>query len=308
MKNLATLLATAAISTATVTTIQAQNYRLEAGVNVGASNYFGDIGGKNLGRMGLLSDIQLKSTSGTGGVYIKYALTPRINVRMDAQYGRIQGADSLTSDASRYNRNLSFRNDIKELSLTAEIDLLEGYNVGGNAHHRIDYSIYGIIGFGAYKHNPKAFYKGHWRELQPLQTEGIGYALTQRSWISGIGVDFTFNRHYKLGFRFTAHNTHCDYLDDISASYQSKESFSDSYEGRMAAALSDRSTENRPNGVAAKSGDPRGSNRNSDGFVFGTVQFAYVFKGHGGKYKRAFHGIVTEDNRKHKGLRRFFAF
>lgn len=287
--------------------LSAQNYRFEAGFTGGVANYLGDIGGKNQNGRTFISDLQLKQTSFCAGGYAKYALSPCISLRVDMQYGRLRGADSLSSNPGRNQRNLSFRNDIKELGITADIDLYEAYNVGLNSRYRVDFTFYGTIGLGMYKHNPQAYYEGAWVNLQPLQTEGYKYALSSNSVITGLGFDFTLDRNYKIGFRFIYNTTETDHLDDVKWQYAGENTFKPTPEGALAAALSDRRTERDPDYVAGPS-DKRGNDKNADAFFFTTVNFSYVFKGKGGKYKRQFHNGYIRNKGKRVSGNRFFAF
>lgn len=311
MKKFLPLILVCSLITALIPTeLSAQNYRFEAGFNVGGSNYLGDIGGKYLERRGFISDLKLKQTSLTGGIMAKYALTPRISLRFDAQYARIRGNDSLTTNPGRNQRNLSFRNDIKEASLSLEYDLYEAYNVGGNSRYRVDYTLYGILGVGYYMHDPMALYNGKYVRLQPLKTEGVAYSLSGISTVMGFGMDFTMGRNYKVGLRFTLHTTSTDYLDDISGNYKPLASFDlNTPEGQLAYALSDRRAEKDPDFEANPlGGEVRGNSKYDDSYMFATVNFAYVFKGKGGKYKRQFHNGYIRKKGRRVGGGRFFAF
>ncbi len=273
---------------------------------LGGSNYLGDIGGKFLPRKGFISDIKLKQTSLTGGLFARYAVTPRIGLNLGFQYGRIRGDDSLTTNPARNGRNLSFRNDIKEISLTAEYEIYEAYNVGGNTRYRIDYSLYALAGFGYYMHKPMAEYNGAWVSLQPLKTENVSYSLSGISTILGFGMDFTVDRNYKIGFKLTAHTTQSDYLDDISTTYRDPASFPNDEQGQLALALSDRRVEGgSPPGAF---GPVRGNPKYDDTFIFATLNFAYVFKGKGQRYQRQFHNGYIRKKGKRLGVSRFFAF
>lgn len=293
--------------------LSAQNYRLEMGINAGGSNYLGDIGGKYLSRKNFISDIKIKQTSLTGGLYARYALTPKVSMSLGFQYGRIRGDDSLTTNPGRHARNLSFRNDIKEFSLLGEYEIYEAYNVGGNTRYRIDYSLYMTGGVGYYLHNPQANFNGKWVDLQPLKTEGVSYSLSGLSTILGFGMDFTLDRNYRIGFKLTTHFTGSDYLDDISTTYPAPSSFAKDEQGQLALALSDRKGELDPAKATdpndnTPSPDPRGNPKYDDSYIFATINFAYVFKGKGDKYRREFHNGYVRKKGKRLGVTRFFAF
>ena len=81
----------------------------------------------------------------------------------------------------RYQRNLSFRNRIKELSVVASFDLFQN---SGMYINRVKWTPYGFLGVAALLHNPQALAPatdlngnplaeaGKWVDLQPLGTEG----------------------------------------------------------------------------------------------------------------------------------------
>lgn len=289
----------------------AQNYRFEVGAMAGASNYLGDIGGKYLDGKAFVSDIKLKQTGLSGGLFARYAVTPRINLNFGLKYGRIKGDDSLTTNPGRNHRNLSFRNDVKDFSFTAEYEVYEAYNVGGNTKYRVDYTLYAIGGFGVFMHNPMTEYKGAWVELQPLKTEGVSYSLIGFGPVLGFGMDFTVDRNYKIGFKLTTQFTNTDYLDDISTTYKPYSSFPTDANGQLGYELSDRRSEVDPRYIEDPTypqPGPRGNPENNDNLVYASLNFSYVFKGKGEKYRREFHNGYIRKKGKRLGVNRFFAF
>ncbi len=288
----------------------AQNYRLEAGINLGASNYLGDIGGKYLQRRDGIVDIKMRMTKPMIGLYGKYAVGPRLGLRLGFGMGQIAGDDKYTSNPERNDRNLSFRNTIFEGSFTAEYEFYEAYNVGKNSRYRVDYNMYLILGAGYFMHNPQAQLDGTWYDLQPLQTNRVSYSLSGISYIGGFGMDFTLKRNYKIGFRFTTMLTNTDYLDDISGPYPSVASFNTlNDKDVLALRLMDRRLQDNdiPSG-GPQGGDPRGNPNNKDSYLFASFNFAYVFKGKGGKYNRAFHNGYVRKRGGRVKIQRFFAF
>jgi len=292
----------------------AQNYRLEAGVNLGASNYLGDIGGKYLQRRDGIVDIKMRMTKPMVGIYGKYAIGPRYGMRMGFSMGQIAGDDRYTSNPERNDRNQNFRNTIFEVSITNEYEFYEAYNVGKNSRYRLDYNMYLILGGGFFMHNPQGKYQGTWYDLQPLRTNRETYSLSGISVIGGFGMDFTLKRNYKIGFRFTTMLTNTDYLDDISGPYKSINDFQTngqftSKEDQLAYQIMDqRRQDNEIPSGGPQGGDPRGNPNNKDSYLFASFNFAYVFKGKGGKYNRAFHNGYVRKRGGRVKVQRFFAF
>src|SRR5690606_31404638 len=135
-----------------------------------------------------------KSTRPSVGINYTHRHFPRISSRVSFNWNRISGDDAKAAgpdegeNFGRYRRNLSFRNDIKELSAVAIIDLFENRNY---YRRRPDFVPYGFVGIAVFHHNPKAYYENGshklpgggslpadldiasgWYELQPLGTEG----------------------------------------------------------------------------------------------------------------------------------------
>ena len=152
---------------------------------------------------------------------LKYNSGDYFNVRAGIAYARVAGDDKNNTHADLKSRNLSFRSDILELNVMAEINLLD-------PEEYIAYP-YLMGGFGLFHFNPFTTDKDNKKiYLQPLSTEGEGlkeypgrkkYSLIQFCLPVGIGWKWKINEKwdisYELGFRvlFT------DYLDDVSKTY-----------------------------------------------------------------------------------------
>ncbi|MBC5775963.1 hypothetical protein H8S95_17945 [Pontibacter sp. KCTC 32443] len=238
------------------------------GVHLGAMNYFGDIVPEPD-----FTSLRFKSTRPNIGITYTYRYFPRISVRASLNWGRIIGDDvksaalNETENAGRYRRNLSFRNDIKELSAVAIVDLFENRQT---YRRRPDFVPYGFVGVAVLHHNPKAYYESGshpglagdqdiptgWYELQPLGTEGQHidgagnpepYKRVQVAIPFGLGVRYKLDRYWDLSFEVGWRKTFTDYLDDASSAYVDKASLLSSANGspnRQASAIfSDRSAE-----------------------------------------------------------------
>ncbi len=199
------------------------------GVSMNAMNYVGDLDpGSNM------ISPALRLTKFNAGVLYMYRYDPHISFRAAFSYGRIAGDDQKSSspapqeDIGRYERNLSFRNDIKEL----KGDIV--YDIFGNRRglqRRLHFTPYVFIGIAAYHHAPKTLYDGSWVDLQPLGTEGqnlsdeekaglINYGKSYSKWrISlplGIGFRYKLARMWDLSFQIGWRATFFDHLDDVS--------------------------------------------------------------------------------------------
>lgn len=232
-----------------------------AGVSVNAMNYFGD-----LAPTSSAVSTDLSFTRPGFGIFYGRKFHHSMSYRAAFNYGRIKG-DDITADpnsevdAPRYARNLSFRNDIKELSATLQIDLLPNY---GGPQSRMLINGYAFFGVAVFHHEPKGkvpemefqtsggaavAQAGEWVKLRPLGTEGQNfgegkkYSPFQLAIPLGVGGEAFLTPNLSLGIEFGVRKLFFDYIDDVSGDYADLDKFTDDL-GRI---MSDRSLE--PTGV-----------------------------------------------------------
>jgi hypothetical protein len=198
---------------------------------------------------------------------------PRYSLMGQFMYGTLSGSDKSASSTGesgyRYARNLSFRNRIKELSVTAYFDLFKNESTYIS---RVKWTPYVYLGFAAFLHNPQAkapakdlmgkplAQAGQWVDLRPLGTEGQyskldptdvnygikPYSLFQVAIPGGVGARFRLNEVMDLwgdiGFRYTF----TDYLDDVSGNYVDLNKLN----SPLAQAMSYRTNELGPGGTS----------------------------------------------------------
>jgi opacity protein-like surface antigen len=243
----------ASLSEAEAQRFNRRNLYSSVGVSLNAMNYFGDVTPESD-----FTSLRLSSTRPSLSVHYTQKFTPRIYGRAALSWGRITGDDSKSADFNepenepRYKRNLSFRNDIKELNVVGIIDLFENRRT---FLRRPDFTPYAFAGVAVFHHNPKAYYDGRdsrvpagWYELQPLGTEGQNsdaadypdpYSKVQFAIPFGLGVKYKLARNWDVAFEVTWRKTFTDYLDDVSTTYANKADLN-----TTAAILSDRSADN----------------------------------------------------------------
>lgn len=191
-------------------------YKWDFGIQGGASNYLGEIGGKGDTRKGFISDMKLSQTHGNAGCFGRYKFTPLLSAKAGLNWIRISGADNTSTNPGRVGRNLSFRNDLIELELTAQAFFYEISDLGHTYQYSNDFKMYAFGGVSGFYNNPKANYEGNWVALRPLQTEGKKYKAIDVAIPLGIGFLFTVNRRHRIGWEFNWRTTFTDYLDDVS--------------------------------------------------------------------------------------------
>jgi len=281
------LLAIIAMSLA-VTDAEAQRFtkrRHYSAVTVGlnAMNYFGDIVPE-----ADFTSLRLKSTRPNLSIAYTRRFHPRISVRGGFAWGRITGDDAKSASLNeaenvpRFMRNLSFRNDIKELSFVGIVDLFENRS---SYFRRPDFAPYGFVGVALFHHNPKALYNGTYVALQPLGTEGQQspnranegypepYSKVQIAIPFGLGVKYKLDRHWDLGFEFGMRKTFFDYLDDVSGEYAAPEDLPG-----LAGELANRNDESglpNPYNHGVK-GFQRGDKTDDDWYVVTGLNLTYI--------------------------------
>ncbi len=237
------------------------------GFSLNAMNYYGD-----LAPLPSRFSTDISFTKPGIGISFFHRFGPRYTLVGQFMYGTLKGSDAesakKTSDESvNFNqvRNLSFRNRVKELSLTAYLDLFENE---GTYISRVKWTPYLFAGIAVSLHNPQAQEPdkfldgtpnpnaGKWVDLQPLGTEGQksntsallstdvnfgnkSYSLFQAAIPFGAGARFRLNEVFDLWFDFGFRYTFTDYLDDVSKNYVDVTRFTDP----LAQAMSYRSNE-----------------------------------------------------------------
>ncbi len=223
---------------------------LEFGVSTGIMNSLTDLGGKKGLGKGFIKDLNWKNTQAQGGVFLSALYQGKIGGRIEATFGSVKAYDSIlkndNSEAkNRYNRNLSFRSPIFELSAMAEIHPLSFRNVDEFDSEPSRFSPYLLAGIGYYNFRPQASLNGVWIDLEPLRLEGQGftqYAERKRYKTSQINVPVGIGIKYELGallnarFEIVHRFLSTDYLDDVSTTYIDPTLFS-SYLSPQQAAL-----------------------------------------------------------------------
>lgn len=231
--------------------IKKQYYSI--GVTVNALNYFGDMAPKS----GITST-DISFTKPGFGIVASRRYGPGFTMRASFTYGRLQGDDFNSADPMdenaryRYVRNLHFRNDIKELAVTAVMDLVPNHRT---YFSRVNFTPYAFAGFAVLHHNPKAMvpndFEGaearKWVALAPLGTEGqhidgAGVDTYKKFQIAiplGIGVRYKLTQNFDLSFEIGYRHLFFDYIDDVSSKYIDLNRF----DNELARAMADRSLE-----------------------------------------------------------------
>jgi hypothetical protein len=269
--------------------------RKEYVVGIGAANFLGELGGANAIGTNFVKDLEFSATRPSVALGMRYKFKPHWGVKGGLYYQLLSGADHLTKESFRNNRNLSFRSHVFELSAQMEFYFTKEqsghlYKIK-NAKGMKSYDIQGYIfaGIGAFYFNPQAKYQGNWVNLQPLGTEGQGlpggpkkYSRIALCIPYGIGGKYALNKDWSVGLEIGIRKTFTDYIDDVSGVYYDNAAIVAAH-GEVAGALADPSLQNYPEDLGGDAtglwqsapGQQRGDKKDKDAYMFLNVTGAY---------------------------------
>ena len=288
--------------------ISVAQYNWDLGINLGAANYLGDMGGDELTRRDFISDMKISQTRLAAGGFVRYKISPLIAVKGSINYLRLKGADSLSDNYGRYGRNLNFRNDLIEASAEAQFFFYEINDIGRTYRYRNDFRAFAGIGFAAFMHNPKAEYNGEYVALRPLKTEGVEYGRFSFAVPLSAGFYFTLDKRYRIGWNLSWRTAFTDYIDDVSTTYADPATLG----SPLAVELANRSDENPivlndPVYFAQyMPGEKRGDPTHNDSYLSTTVDFSYVIRGKSSFYRSKYGSIFKGKKYKKRKFRAKF--
>jgi len=206
----------------------------EAGIQVGPSNFLGDLGGNAGKGTGFLKDHQFRTTRFLGGIFAEVYPSEWIGVRFALNIGSIEGDDHFTKanggiEEARKARNLDFKSSIQEIFVAAEIYPLVFFEYEPtDVYHKL--RPYFLIGVGGFHFDPKGKdpVTGDYVKLRPLHTEGQGfpeypdrkqYSLVQVSIPVGVGIKYYITENTTLSFEVIQRKSFCDKIDDVKDTY-----------------------------------------------------------------------------------------
>lgn len=272
------------------------------GIAVGASNYLGDIGGKEQSRRDFISDIKLAKSRWNVGGFARYKWRPRLSLKLAVDYLRLEGDDKLSLNPGRHFRNFNFRNDIYDAALTGEYFFFEDNDLGNTYRYRNGFRAYIFGGIGAFFHNPKTLYRNEWVALQPLATEGYLYKKLVANIPMGIGFYFTFNKKNRFGFEMNYRKTFTDYIDDISGNYPADPG--DEYTRGLIMRkyeLDTKTVNDNPGAFLSHDwGMKRGDNTNKDSYLTVSLSYSRVIRGKASFYRVRNTGFFSKKRKMRK--------
>jgi hypothetical protein len=284
-------------ATAFSQSITTGNGKYEIGFGIGPLFFLGDLGGNYGTGKTFIKDVNLPLTKVSKGFYAAVYPSEFIGFRAAINHGQVEGYDHMVEDKGgaeyfRKKRNLQFRSSVLEAYVAAEIYptvFLEQYDgLAGKLRP------YGIVGFGAFKFNPKGEYidasgRSTWVPLKPLHLEGQGmdeypnrkeYSLVATEIPMGFGAKYYIKDNMYIGMEVLHRKTFTDYMDDVSTDYIDGNLFDQylsSADAQMAKQLFYREnrigTTTRP--FFPPDGEQRGDPKENDSFFSTIIKFGW---------------------------------
>lgn len=245
----------------------------EFGIIGGGATYFGDLN----------TNTSFRLTQPMAGVYGRINLDSRISFKLAASYASVAGDDKYADNYYQVHRNLSFKSPIYEAETQIEFNFLD-YS---SDNPKFRYTPYFLFGLGLFNFDPIAVYKDAEYRLQPIGTEGQGYAeypdrkpykLTSPFWLIGGGFKYKVNKNVSVFFEAANRKSFTDYLDDAGNVYPDKIVVYNEG-GPLVANLSDRSAE--VGGLPVGSGNKFRADKKKDDYLFFGIGFSVTIN----KYK-----------------------
>jgi hypothetical protein len=265
-------------------------YNFDFGVKLGASNYLGDIGGKEKTRRGFIMDMKLQETNLTAGLYARYKINNTFGIQGSLNIGKLSGEDQQSENIGRNTRNLRFKNNIIELSVRGEVYIFELNDVGNKGRYWVDMKTYAFAGLTGLHHDPKGRVDGttDWYKLQPLQTEGVSYSNWGLGIPAGVGLYFTYKRKHRFGMEMAWTTTFTDYLDDISGVYADPADFATPNDPLTSQLANQSALTDADDALLASYdvGEKRGDATHNDTYLFTTLSYGYVLRGKSNFYSQ----------------------
>jgi hypothetical protein len=285
----------------------AQQDKLEVGIKVGAAAGLCDIGGISTAGKPWVLDLQPSQIRWDIGAYMRYRIRKNINISVQLEYIRLQGADSLSKLTDIKDRNLNYQDNLIQGTIRGEWTFYDNPDVGGNYNYTTTFQSYLFVGVGLFSMNPEAmithnvtllngqsYSAGQWVNTQPLQTEGEAtYSLIQPVIPMGIGFYYTFNKNWRLGWELCWEKTFTDYIDDVHDRYPTLSKDNPAPANTSLATYMSYGQSQYVPGIGKlvadyENGSPRGNPNNNDAYITTAVNVGFIIHPKAGHARKTF--------------------
>jgi hypothetical protein len=181
----------------------------EFGVEIGATNYFGDLN---------LSSSYKKYQPGAG-VFYRRNMNPYFAWRTNINAGQFGFKSTESNNAYVQYQNLNFKNSFAEATSVIEFNFFK-FKSTKKKGSRFTPFVY--VGIGFCFNYLTANYENKTIYLPSYKTEGEVYNPAIIVVPLGGGIKYNFAKHYTFCVDLMYHHTYTDYLDDVSTKYKAK--------------------------------------------------------------------------------------
>ena len=208
--------------------------RYEWVTGIGATQFLGDVGGRNQIGSDWFFDMDAASTRYIANIGFRYAISQYVFVKTGFSFGEVSGDDRYTQEPFRNNRNLHFRSPVVEWATQIEVSWMRESTgsrykirrVRGRGRKGSRVFVYGFAGVALLYMNPMAKFDGKWHSLKKLHTEGQGFVPSRNEYSNwqftipfGVGMKYSLDKKSSIGLEYGLRKTFTDYMDDVSTSY-----------------------------------------------------------------------------------------
>lgn len=201
---------------------------------VGASQFLGDVGGRNQIGSDWFFDLDAASTRYVINAGFRYRISEYVSAKTGLTFAEVYGDDQYTEEPFRNNRNIHFRSPVVEWSAQIEASWMKESigsrykirRVRGRGRKGSQVYVYGFVGIGVMYMNPMAKFNGKWHSLRPLRTEGQGFVPSREQYSNwqfvipfGVGMKYALDKKSSIGLEYGLRKTFTDYMDDVSTTY-----------------------------------------------------------------------------------------
>ncbi|MCF8464770.1 MAG: outer membrane beta-barrel protein [Flavobacteriales bacterium] len=276
--------------------------RYEWVTGVGATQFLGDVGGRDQIGSDFFFDLDAASTRYVVNLGMRYKISQYVSAKTSFSFGEIAGDDKFTKEPFRQNRNIHFRSPVVEWATQLEVSWMKESTgsrykirrVRGKGRKGSQVYVYGFAGVGLLYMNPMAQYNGKWHALRPLHTEGQEFVPSRKEYANwqfvipfGVGMKYAIDKTSSIGLEYGLRKTFTDYMDDVSTSYVYTKWALNSLEiqdalgyDNVAAALADPSLnrvsnniDSFPGACSACPGQQRGDPTDLDSYMFMMITY-----------------------------------
>lgn len=219
------------------TLVNAQRWkrqRYEWVAAIGATQFLGDVGGRNQIGSDWFFDLDAASTRYVANIGFRYKISPYVSAKTGFSFGEIYGDDKYTKEPYRNNRNIHFRSPIVEWATQVEVSWMQEQigsrykirRVRGRGRRGSRVYVYGFAGVALLYMNPMAKFDGKWHSLRKLHTEGQTVVPSRNEYSNwqftipfGVGMKYSIDKKSSIGIEYGLRKTFTDYMDDVSTTY-----------------------------------------------------------------------------------------